>query len=289
MKKTILPLLLLSACCIAIASPVRSMLAADGTSSETAEEPSAASYIQNGLVVQWDAIENVGFGLHDSTSSVWVDLCGNAPDVPINASIFTWTEDSIDFSKNYYAPRVITISDDLYETLFSAMKRADLTVEFVLADRGSTVISPGQNGIATVALLWQAYGDRLFYFSGGNSIALNPFGSGYGYYRSIVPAIMEDRNYYSFTLNGIKDAYHIDTSVYCNNEVIPLVLPTNNTNFYVWEDRVDALYQDKVIILFANRNAISMSVNAIRIYARGLSPAEVAHNYRIDRLRFNLP
>ena len=42
------------------------------------EDLTAASYSREGLIAQWDGIENAGLGLpHDSTSSVWKDLAGN--------------------------------------------------------------------------------------------------------------------------------------------------------------------------------------------------------------------
>ena len=39
-------------------------------------EVSAKSYIQDGLVAHWDAIENAGYGQHDGTATVWKDLIG---------------------------------------------------------------------------------------------------------------------------------------------------------------------------------------------------------------------
>ena len=37
---------------------------------------SAKSYVQNGLVAQWDGIENAGYGRHQAQRSEWVDLKG---------------------------------------------------------------------------------------------------------------------------------------------------------------------------------------------------------------------
>ena len=43
----------------------------------------AADYVRNGLVAQWDGIENVGLGLpHNSATNVWKDLAG-ARDLPL--------------------------------------------------------------------------------------------------------------------------------------------------------------------------------------------------------------
>ena len=37
----------------------------------------SASYVQRGLIAQWDGIDNVGTGVHDPNATVWKDLKGN--------------------------------------------------------------------------------------------------------------------------------------------------------------------------------------------------------------------
>ena len=37
----------------------------------------SASYVQNGLIAQWDGIDNQGTGTHDPTATTWKDLKGN--------------------------------------------------------------------------------------------------------------------------------------------------------------------------------------------------------------------
>lgn len=37
----------------------------------------AMRYIQDSMTHQWDAIENVGYGIHDNSSRTWKDLVGN--------------------------------------------------------------------------------------------------------------------------------------------------------------------------------------------------------------------
>ena len=36
----------------------------------------SASYVQDGLIAQWDGIDNVGTGTHDPTATTWKDLKG---------------------------------------------------------------------------------------------------------------------------------------------------------------------------------------------------------------------
>lgn len=37
----------------------------------------SASYVQDGLIAQWDGIDNTGIGVHDPGAKVWKDLTGN--------------------------------------------------------------------------------------------------------------------------------------------------------------------------------------------------------------------
>ena len=37
----------------------------------------SASYVQDGLIAQWDAIDNEGTGTHNPNATVWKDLKGN--------------------------------------------------------------------------------------------------------------------------------------------------------------------------------------------------------------------
>lgn len=39
-------------------------------------KPTARDYIQNGLILHFDALENGGFGIHDENATEWVDLSG---------------------------------------------------------------------------------------------------------------------------------------------------------------------------------------------------------------------
>ena len=43
----------------------------------TACAATSASYVQRGLIAQWDGIDNAGTGVHDPNATVWKDLKGN--------------------------------------------------------------------------------------------------------------------------------------------------------------------------------------------------------------------
>lgn len=52
------------------------VMAAAGLALSAAGATSSKSYIQDGLVAHWDAIENAGYGQHDNAATVWKDLVG---------------------------------------------------------------------------------------------------------------------------------------------------------------------------------------------------------------------
>ena len=49
----------------------------------------SASYVQSGLIAQWDGIDNQGTGTHDPTATTWKDLKGSL-DMALNAK-GSWT------------------------------------------------------------------------------------------------------------------------------------------------------------------------------------------------------
>ena len=53
------------------------------------------SYVQNGLVAQWDGIENIGVGQHDDAAKFWADLTGNGHNLTNFNSGLSWKADSL--------------------------------------------------------------------------------------------------------------------------------------------------------------------------------------------------
>lgn len=58
-----------------LARPVRGILGLDEEFEDSPiVDPTAADYVQDGLIAIWDGIENVGWGEHDPDSTFWVEL-----------------------------------------------------------------------------------------------------------------------------------------------------------------------------------------------------------------------
>lgn len=63
---------------LAYSSPVKSNEAAKGIAfaDDGSAIPSAADYIQDGLILMYDGIENAGWGVHDPEATTWTELVG---------------------------------------------------------------------------------------------------------------------------------------------------------------------------------------------------------------------
>lgn len=56
----------------------------------------AKSYIQDGLIAQWDGIENAGLNKHSDTITTWVDLVGSIGNLPLNGSRCIINHDNVE-------------------------------------------------------------------------------------------------------------------------------------------------------------------------------------------------
>ena len=52
----------------------------------------AKDYVQDGLIIMLDGIENVGRGTHDATATVWKDLSGHGNDVNVDLTQASWED-----------------------------------------------------------------------------------------------------------------------------------------------------------------------------------------------------
>ena len=95
--KTILLAFIAAVACLALAKPQKGINAAYGTEyAEDAPVPTAADYIQGGLCILWDGIENIDWGVHSDAITTWIDLMSGLtiPNVKVVDGI------AIDFTKD---------------------------------------------------------------------------------------------------------------------------------------------------------------------------------------------
>ena len=72
-----------------------SFAAAWAAVSSAAAALTAASYAQDGLVGQWDGIENAGAGLHNPATNYWTDLTGQSGDFALFTGVAAFTADGL--------------------------------------------------------------------------------------------------------------------------------------------------------------------------------------------------
>lgn len=76
-------------------SPMKSMIAAEKNFREDEYSPFDVPYITDGMLAMWDGEWNVGWGVHDSTATSWVDLSGHGFDFPIPKTGVEWNNQSL--------------------------------------------------------------------------------------------------------------------------------------------------------------------------------------------------
>ncbi len=220
---------------------------------------SAASYAQDGLVGQWDGIENAGTGLHDANTNYWTDLTGQSGDFALFTDVASFTADGL--KKN---------TAGIMATNVTATARTDVrTIEVVVSGAPASgwvhafLITKDQ----TVSFNNDRTGGNRDYFfdynKGGwrtlqkpeqETIAITYYGNG-----------NTSSNFYQ---NGVKPAGSKTT----NNWGAP-TYPTMHIGGRTGQTGND--YQ-----------AHGYTIHAIRLYNRALTNVEIRRHATIDQIRF---
>ena len=272
MKKLLMSFLLSSACCwLAVSAPVRSMLGADGAEKGDEWNPTAADYIQDGLIVMYDAIENAGVGLHDPNATVWTELVG-LPFVSCNLPM-----------------RDHTILDNgiLCESRLPMAKRpADPYAFMAEISEGYTMqlaITQSDDEMPGGLAGLNAGG---FYFRVGN----DSYGRWFGYSTFQPKMERANRNFPQHTTLSIAADSEDNYTRFLYDEIVWFT----SQSFSIFA--ADNTYYPAIGINSSGRVHDSYGAGAgngvvyhnFRIYNRALTPDEISHNNRIDKARFGL-
>lgn len=217
---------------------------------------SARSYVNDGLIAMWDGIENAGWGTHDPNATVWKDLVGG---ISLTNEGATVLPDGFDVStgvlaKGGTAPFPVgesNGSNKSLEIVTSSLKGLEVTV-----------ISPADD--ASMGFAKRAYHNSFYpyCFASSRNSYCDPNNSGLAYRHFSIAyttfntgtAVIDGRSSYSLS-SGSRRGY--SGAKLCVGSVYGAT-PGNFT------------------------------VHVIRLYSRALSADEIAHNYAIDKERFNL-
>ena len=236
--------------------------------STSADTLSAASYSQDGLVGQWDGIENAGVGLHIAATNYWTDLTGKTGDFSVFADVASFTSSGL--KKN---------STGSMATNITSMARTDVrTIEVVVSG------APDSGWVSAI----------LFPASGNNNTPVNQTvsfnNSSQNQYREY---FFDSKHYGRLTLlkpalETITVKYSGSTSAtdfYSNG-----ALPDGDSSNNYWNNPNSG---SRAIHIGGRTGSSSgdattcgYTIHSIRLYNRNLTDAEARRNATIDQIRF---
>ena len=255
MKLVIVSFLSIGMC---FGTPTRSSIGAVHSrfSSVAEESVSAKDYVQDGLVAMWDGIENAGWGVHDPNATVWKDLVG-ASEIPLNDA-WSFGDNNLYVPMQPYGGSHIPIIIPTGETgqfdlCFSA---SGYTANYGWILDGGLGLGNASGPCFSSPL--GANSD----FPAGTSTAL----------RFWTESTLEIKRPYAYSVsfdgsNGRRITDGVISKFRANTGNFNGVTVFNAYNY--------------------NRPVTGRIFN-IRLYSRALTADEIAHNYAIDKARFNL-
>lgn len=220
------------------------------------DSPTAKSYTQDGLVALWDGLENVGYGLRDTTSVVWKNLQGDTSwDMTVPAS---WNDLGMYFDGTWcaIAPKT-SLTEVTVECAYAG--GGILAVGWSYAGSRNTRMSVLNNSNATL-LRGYLTGDNVFdgtFSSNTKHLAL-----------TVSNSRKTGEIYADGVFNTTRTFGSSITSTTKNRFRLGGYGSASDTN-------ASGLFYTGTIYRCA-------------IYNRKLSPEEIAHNYAIDKQRFGL-
>ena len=224
------------------------------------EAYTSASYVQDGLIAQWDGIDNAGTGTHNPLSAVWKDLKGSC-DMTLLNNGESWVNgkalyvDGAGAAGSTAAPRYTTI-----EVVYKMLGGACLFV----------------SGLKWGDTDW--YISRIVAFSGGTM--------------AIFTNAHSEQTIYIPNANG--DVVHSLSAIYADNNS-DVVMSASMDGYVRTQDTVQTSWYDATgVVMVGDRKTTARSepwageIYAIRLYDRALSVGELAANQKVDSARFGV-
>ena len=257
--KTLCSLLETMICMAVLASPVRSSVSARRSSflCYANEYISASEYVQDGLHTMFDAIENVGAGVHDSSALVWVDIIGG---LEMEMSAAAWTDSS-------YSCAGVNSGHVYWKTKPEYPHYPNyMTIEVVFKNCYGNVF--GRNSLA---------------FGGREYQRMNIVRSTIGY----VWAMSYQKDGFIFEDAGTISALFQDTSSASERIIFVNGTLAETTDAYKEDFGISGV--QAVSVNPRGDYPFNGEICCIRLYTRRLDAEEVARNAEIDKVRFGLP
>ena len=220
--------------------------------------PQTSNYVQNGLILHYDAINNTGSG-HSSTTTTWNDLSGNNNDGTIVDG--AWNENSIKLSNN---------NSGIIGNYSDSLKLTDFTIEIMLLS-----YTESSNG----GLLYD-------FHTGGESGYFSKI-----YNNSLLLAFGNTR--YNYSYDFINSDYPIKITITCekSNDNTSISINGINSDNHTGNVNIEKAQTSTFGILnndARNEGVYLGEMGNFKIYNRALTDAEVLQNYNVDKARFNI-
>lgn len=233
---------------------------------------SAKSYVQSGLVAQFDGIENAGYGIHDNNAANWVNLVNNNYN-GIGNNVGTWGDKCWLNSSDAYAPFSIgSIISDVLDTKIFTVELVFFTTSRTTRQTlfGNFWNTGTVGGISFELNAGNASNGEARYYDSNNSVNI------------IVKSIVGSNNkMYSFAWSVNKDEatrirLYVDGVQKSTSTLNMTPWSTGGRDSYIGGER------DR------NNMSIKGGIYAIRVYNRNLTADEVALNANLDSQRFGV-
>ena len=275
------------------------MKAVDNVENETITETieKYPGYIKEGLVLQYDGINNTGAG-HSTTTNVWKDISGNGNDIKLNNFNYDsnsgWTNDALVFDGlDDYATRTNPLySEDSKNLQNVTVEVISQSKEYANVRYGAIIDMGSTTNVNEVLNLWNAYNDgtgrNYCLYSYVNSLEKNAL----SYEIPISTLKHNTLNAISF---GIKEGkksfgYLNSKNILDNFTGEGEVQPKWFTNILLLGRDWRAYYGDGTGDLSGQEgnNYFYGYLKSVRIYNRVLSADEVSYNYKFDNQRYKI-
>ena len=222
----------------------------------------SASYVQEGLVAQWDGIDNAGTGTHDASATVWKDLKGSCDMALLNNG------------ESWVNGKALYVNGAGAAAASAAPRYTTIEVVYKMTS-GACMFVSGLNQPNTTYYL-----SRIVVFSGGRAIFTSAHsGNKYGETIYIPDANAAGVHSLSAVFGGTDQETVISASM-------DGVVRTQNTTYSSW-------YTADGVAMVGDRRSVSSEpwtgeIYAIRLYDRALSVGELAANQKVDASRFGV-
>lgn len=239
-----------------------------------AKVPTAADYVQDGLLLHLDAIENVGYGQHDANATEWIDLVGSVSLTIPSGSV--WSNNSLTLGDDSLVSSICSWSvSDLYNAGAFTVQSVHELID-INADTESQLITKltWTGGKVSFAKAW----DKMNIYNaicavGSASHTTWPnYPNGISLQDGRIPLEVaswvnesDESHAYGWTMLGLEKKR----------------VWGGSSASYLYKLRDDKSYNIAI-------SGSNVKRRALRVYNRLLTDSERQINYAIDNVRFNL-